>query len=242
MDDVRSEFFSALTGALTLPVIDGPNLIVGIDGVDGAGKTRLADDWAMSLRGLRSVARVSIDGFHHVRARRYRRGRTSSEGFWLDSYDYAAFRREVIEPFRQGNGTYLPRHHDVETDQILVGHRLPVPRGCVLLVDGIFLHRPELEGVWDHTVFLGVPFEESARRMAIRDGSPPDPEAAENARYVGGQRRYLAECRPDERASVLVDYRDLARPVIVRGGEAGGRHTPRNTGVRFSWNAAKPSR
>jgi uridine kinase len=218
VDDVRSEFFSALSGALTLPVTDGPNLIVGIDGVDGAGKTRLADDWESFLREHCPVARVSIDGFHQLRAQRYRRGRTSPEGFWLDSYDYEAFRREVIDPFRRGHGTYLPRHHDVETDEILYTPRLPVPRGCILLVDGIFLHRPELEGVWDHTVFLDVPFEESARRMAVRDGSPADPEAAENTRYVDGQRRYLAQCRPDERASVLVDYRDLARPVIVRSG------------------------
>ncbi|MEV4666595.1 uridine kinase [Microbacterium sp. LWO12-1.2] len=217
MDDVRSEFFSALTGALTMPAADGPNLIVGIDGVDGAGKTRLADDWASFLRERCPVVRVSIDGFHHVRAHRYQRGRTSPDGFWLDSYDYQAFRREVIAPFRQGSGTYLPRHHDVQTDEIVVGPRLPVPRGAVLLVDGIFLHRPELDGVWDHTVFLGVPFEESMRRMALRDGSSSDPEAAENVRYVDGQRRYLAECRPEERASVLVDYRDLAHPVILRG-------------------------
>ena len=40
--------------------------------------------------------------------------------------------------------------------------------------------------------------------------------AVENARYVGRQELYLSECRPAERATVLVDYGDLDRPVIRR--------------------------
>lgn len=214
--DHRAAFLRAL--AAEVPnAVGARNVIVGVDGVDGAGKTRLADALATQLSASRPVVRLSIDGFHQVRERRYLRGPRSPEGFWLDSYDYDSFRREVIAPFRAGAGTYLPAAHDVDTDRVLRGPRFPVPQGTTLLVDGIFLHREELRDVWDATVFLDVPFEVSARRMAERDGSPADPEAAENARYVGGQRLYLARCRPAERATVLVDYAVLERPVIVRG-------------------------
>ena len=41
---------------------------VGIDGVDGAGKTTFADELALTLEGLgRRAIRASIDGFHSPR-------------------------------------------------------------------------------------------------------------------------------------------------------------------------------
>ncbi|KJL29906.1 Thymidylate kinase [Microbacterium oxydans] len=205
---------------------DGPgaaNVIVGIDGVDGAGKTILAERLVEQLRKTRAAVRVSIDGFHHTRDRRYQRGRSSPEGFWLDSYDYVAFHRELTEPFRAGSGTYLAATHDVDTDAVLRAPRHDVPRQAVLVVDGIFLHRPELRDIWDLTVYLDVPFHESARRMSRRDGSPPDPDSPENARYVGGQRIYLDECRPRDSATILVDYADVTSPVIMRWGHADPR-------------------
>ena len=48
------------------------------------------------------MLRVSIDGFHRPRAQRVARGR-GPETFYEDSYDYAAFRRAVIEPFRRAS-------------------------------------------------------------------------------------------------------------------------------------------
>ena len=72
----------------------------------------------------------------------------------------------------------------------------------MLVVDGIFLHRDELVDWWDISVFLDVPFAETFRRMAVRDGCPPDPTDPANARYLEGQRLYLAQCAPQQRADV----------------------------------------
>lgn len=50
---------------------------IGIDGVDGAGKTIFADELAEVLRAAgQKVVRVSIDGFHNPREVRYVRGRS----------------------------------------------------------------------------------------------------------------------------------------------------------------------
>lgn len=50
---------------------------VGIDGVDGVGKTTFADHLAAVLQHAgRSVVRVSADDFHHPREVRYRRAAT----------------------------------------------------------------------------------------------------------------------------------------------------------------------
>ena len=47
--------------------------LVAIDGFDGAGKTVLARELVtlVSARGTRPVINVSMDNFHHPRARRY---------------------------------------------------------------------------------------------------------------------------------------------------------------------------
>ena len=139
---------------------------VGVDGVDGAGKTVFAAELADTLRRQgREVVQVSLDDFHHVRAIRYRRGRTSPEGFWLDSFDYPRFAAEVLRPLGPGGSRrYRPRGHDLATDEVLDGPFLTAGAGAVAVVDGLFLHRQELAGLWDFTIFLEIPFEVTAAR------------------------------------------------------------------------------
>ena len=192
---------------------------VGVDGPDGAGKTRFADGLAVVLRERhRPVVRISLDDFHHVRAIRYRRGRGSPEGFWRDAFDYARFCADVLEPFGpDGSRRYRAAGHDLATDAILTPAPRLAPPDAVLVVDGLFLHRDELVAAWDVSVFLDVPFTVTARRLALRDGTDPDPDHPDLRRYVAAQRIYFAACAPRERATVLVDNADFAHPRIVRG-------------------------
>ena len=95
--------------------------------------------------------------------------------------------------------------------QGLPAHRALLSAG-VVIVEGMFLHRDELAGRWDLSVFLDVPFAETARRMAARDGSVPDPEHPSMRRYVEGQRRYLAGCDPRQRATLVVDNTEPRAP------------------------------
>ena len=231
----RSSFVEELARLLPAPAPGTAYTFIAIDGVDGAGKTTLADNLAEIMRPARAVVRISIDGFHRSRAARHARGRDSPEGFWLDSYDYAAFWREVVVPFRSGTGTYLAAVHDVDSDALVSAPRLPVIAGATVIIDGIFLHRDELRDVWDTTVFLDVPATGSVRRLALRDGSSPDPLDTSQRRYVKGQRLYLTSCSPRERASILVDYSDIGAASIVRGSRGADR-----VGPLTSWRASAP--
>lgn len=197
---------------------DGRCPRVAIDGPDGAGKTYFADELADYLRALqRPVVRISLDDFHNTRALRYRLGRESPEGFWLDSYNYQRFDTDVLIPFSPGGSrNYRIAAHDLATDEILHPAPCTAVPGTVLVVDGIFLHRNRFAACWDLSVFLDVPFEETARRMASRNGSNPDPDDPSMRRYVEAQRRYFRECSPQHRATILVDNRALGHPVILR--------------------------
>lgn len=198
---------------------DGRCVRVGVDGVDGVGKSTFARELSARLTGRgRAVVQVSADDFHHRRDVRHRRGRDSPEGFWLDSYDYDALLGDVLRPFGPGGSRrYRPVAHDLRSDEVLEPAWQTAAPGTVLVVDGLFLHRDELADCWDLSVLLDAPFEVTVARMARRDGSHPDPGHPSLARYVGGQRLYFAACAPRDRADVVIDHRDLNRPVLTRG-------------------------
>ena len=193
--------------------------IVAVDGVDGAGKTVFADQLGSAVAALgRQVVQASIDGFHNPRAVRYRRGRNDPEGFFLDSYDYGALREDLLEPFRSGASHVRIARFDHRTDSEVAGADIEVGAAAILVVDGIFLHRDELTGWWDTSIFLNVPFAVSYARMAERDGSDPDPHAVGNRRYLEGQQIYLGQCNPLARATIVVDNSDLDAPKLVTKG------------------------
>lgn len=196
-------------------------VVLGVDGVDGAGKTVFADGLAEVFAEAGVAAfRASIDDFHRPRAQRYARGRRSPEGFYLDSYDYATFRRVLLDPFRDGAQTvgatgFQLAAFDVDRDAPVESAWVTGPIDAVLIVDGIFLHRPGLHDVWDWSVWLEAPFSATFARMALRDGSDPDPDAPSNARYRAGQQLYLDHARPQRTATVVVDNTDLDAPRIL---------------------------
>jgi uridine kinase len=189
---------------------------VAIDGVDGAGKTMLADELATGLATAgRPTLRASVDGFHRPRAQRYARGRRSPEGYYLDAYDYPALRSVLLDPFAAG-GQACPAVWDHVRDAPVPRRWLPVETSTVLLLDGIFLHRPELRSQWDLSIFCRVRPDVSCARMAARDGTPADPRHPDNRRYVEGQRLYLDADDPEAYATYVLDNTDVEAPSLVR--------------------------
>ena len=81
--------------------------------------------------------------------------------------------------------------------------------------------RPELDDLWDASIWVEVPFEVSVPRGNARfgevDALGADPASEGNARYVGGQRLYLADVDPVTRATWVLDNTDLAAPVLLTG-------------------------
>ncbi len=181
--------------------------VIAVDGADGAGKTTFARHLAASIeRAGRPAVIVHEDDFLAPRRVRHRRGRHSPEGFFLDSYDLVALSQHVLEPLGPGGDRRIRRAvFDHRRDAPIHALDEEVPRDAVVIVEGMFLHRDELADRWDWSVLLDVPFNETARRMAERDGSHPDPEHRSMRRYVEGQRIYFATCQPHERAALVLD-------------------------------------
>jgi len=186
------DFVARLGGLIEQLAQSRNRIIVGIDGPDAAGKTTLADLLAHHLRG--HVVRASVGSFLQPLDVRRRRGDLSPEGCYLDSFDYDRFRREVLTPFAT------------------------VGNPAVLLVDGVFLLRPEMRDAWTLSVFLDVSPKETVRRARVRDAAlfGADLERRYAERYLPAQQIYRAEADPLTNADIVVDYDDPAHPVVRR--------------------------
>jgi uridine kinase len=162
------------------------------------------------------VIRASIDGFHNPRSVRYRLGRSSPEGYFRDSFNYATLTMVLLAPLGLG-GTRLYRRavFNYRIDSELATPFETAGEAAILLFDGIFLHRPELLSYWDLSFFLDAAFEVTIPRAAGRDGSSPDVNALENRRYVEGQQLYLRTCEPTRAATIVINNENLASPEVV---------------------------
>ena len=95
-----------------------------------------------------------------------------------------------------------------------------VPTKAVLVVDGVFLLRPELRDVWTLSVYLRVSPQETLRRAHQRDldvfGSAGQISRRYLGRYLPGQAIYRRQADPEAFAQVLVDNEHPEAAVIER--------------------------
>ena len=191
---------------------------VAVDGITAAGKSTFAAELADAIAG-RTGVHLSTDDYHHRRERRRRQGPLSGDGYYEDAYDFAAFRDRVLVPLGPGGDLrYQPRHHDLESDELIDDEPVSAAADDVIVVDGSFLQRPELAPHWDAVVWLDTSFAAALERALVRDqqlfGGPAKVREAYELRYHAACRRYLREVRPVESAAVVVANDDLAGPEL----------------------------
>jgi hypothetical protein len=180
---------------------------VGVDGPVQRDAERLADQVGLELAAQAvPVARVRAEDFLRARSLRLEHGRDDPDAFFDSWYDWAALRREVLDPLGpDGSGEWLPRLRDPDADRPYRQPRQPAANGTVALVSGRFLGRWELSAGLDLLVLLDVTPAARSRRV------PAD----ERARVLPAWQRYLDECDPAARADLVVRYDHPDRPATL---------------------------
>src|ERR1700733_874942 len=213
----RADLLDRLVGTIESVTIPPPRR-VAVDGPPAAGKTTLADELALLLRTRgREVIRASTESFQLPRAQRYRRGEFSPEANYHDSFDYDTLRRVLLDPLGpDGDRRYQHAVYDIDTHPALSPPVTTAPADAVLLLDGVFLLRPELIDRWDLTVFVSAPFEHTLDRARTRDlarlGSTAEVERRFRTRYIPAQKLYFAAARPTDHADIIVHNDEPQRP------------------------------
>ena len=188
---------------------------VGIDGPDAAGKSTLADHLAGRLTS--TVIRASVDDFQRPREQRYGRGRRSPQGYYLDAFDYTAVQRELIDPFLSGANRVRTATFDYRSNATIEAEAT-APNRCLLIVDGVFLHRRELCAAWTLSLYLHVNDDECVRRAKQRDDAPGGEDEIERLyreRYLPAQLLYREAVKPTQVAHITLDNNDPQHPVIL---------------------------
>ncbi len=215
----REAFLSEISNIINATVLNHP-LRVAIDGVDTSGKTTLADELVAPLKNLgRPIIRASIDKFHRPRNERYQKGRNSPEGYYQNSFNYDAFIRELLSPLGENGKAYRTAFFDFRTDAPVISEQNISPDNAILLCDGVFLLRPEINNYWDLRIFLHVPFDTVLERAKTRDaellGGSEEVERLYRERYIPGQQIYLHSVHPERIADIVIDNTDYNKPYII---------------------------
>ncbi len=195
---------------------------VAIDGVDASGKTTLADELAQVMQaGDRQIIRASVDNFHNPEHIRRKRGGLSPEGFYYDSYNYDALENLLLKPLGPGGD----RHYQTAVFDLIKDQPSETPietadHDAILLFDGIFLLRPQLESFWDLTVYIAADFDQTMARGIRRDaklyGSVGIAAERYKKRYIPGQKQYHQQANPLDKADILIDNNDVETPKFLR--------------------------
>jgi uridine kinase len=142
----------------------------------------------------------------------------SPEGYFNDSFNHDALIELLLQPLGPG-GTLAFRRaaFDFRVDQPVDAPLEYAQRDSVLIFDGVFLLRPELRQHFEFSIFLHADFRVTVSRAEARDlhlfGSVQQVRRRYYERYIPGQRMYLAEVRPEQWASIVIDNNDPLRPI-----------------------------
>ena len=211
--NILADVITSMSGERLLRVV--------VDGIDASGKTTLADDLvqAIQAKGCR-VIRASVDGFHNPQAIRRQRGSLSAEGYYYDAFDYAALKADLLQPLGVGGDSrYRTMSFDVQGDCPVEGVWQVADERSILIVDGVFLQRPELRAYWDLGIWVDVPFEVALERACRRDlavfGSVEIVRERYAKRYIPGQQLYIEQCHPQSAADWIVENSDPLHPSLI---------------------------
>ena len=95
-----------------------------------------------------------------------------------------------------------------------------VPDNGVLIVDGVFALRPELNREWELRVWIDVDVGEALSRGVERDtvmeGGAIAAEALHRDRYQVSESIYMNEVDPAALADVVIENTDFDRPRIIK--------------------------
>ncbi len=188
--------------------------VVGITGIDGAGKTSFADAFEKYLlSGNYQTQMIHLDDFHNPRAVRYA-GDNQAENYYQRSFNLDEIINKLLKPLRQKSGysSRLPVLN-LETDKYEIEKEYDFSPDTIVIIEGVFLLREDLSPYIDYKVFLEIPFEESTRRAKVRD--PQAVIEKYKIKYLPAQRKYLALYPPNTHADAIIDNTDWEYPSII---------------------------
>ena len=145
----------------------------------------------------------------------------SGAGYYRNAFDTDAIRTLLLAPGGpDGDGAVALCSIDPLTQIDHSASTTAMPSDGVLIVDGVFACRPEIDALWELRIWVDIAPEISIRRGIARDsemeGGADAAATLHRDRYLAAETVYLEEVDPLSIVDVIVDNTDFDRPRLVR--------------------------
>lgn len=113
---------------------------------------------------------------------------------------------------------------DLASDTRSLRRRSTITRDMVVLLEGVLLFRPPVDEDLDLRVLVDIDPALVPARLRARDGGTQEEvEASFREKLLPARDWFWRAHRPDVRADLVIDHRDVDAPRVVRGVRLPGR-------------------
>ncbi len=181
--------------------------VIGIDGLGGAGKSTISESICKALtdQGINTVL-LHIDDLITRREIRYDPAYPQWQCYYDLQWRYDYF-RELISRAKTDNIHELEAElYDKENDSYFT-EKYRITQNTVIVVEGIFLQRKELDGIFDYMVYIDIPEDVRLERVLRRDTYIGDENSITEKyekRYFPAERHYVNEYHPEKAADMVI--------------------------------------
>jgi phosphoglycolate phosphatase-like HAD superfamily hydrolase/uridine kinase len=187
--------------------------VIGINGIDGAGKTQFAESLEKYLIAHKHKTQaIHLDDFHNPKAIRYAR-KNQAENYYNSSFDVSLIVEKLLSPIHKRNTLSSSlKVLNLSTDKYDIKRDYAIDRNTIVIIEGVFLFRKQLSPYIDYKVFLDIPFGESKSRARARDSEEVINKY--DGKYLPAQAKYLEEYPPSQVADMDIDNTNWEYPTI----------------------------
>jgi len=177
--------------------------IIGIDGLGGSGKTMYAYKLQKQLEGSMIL---HLDEFVHKKEVRYNKNYEEWYCYYHLQWRYDYLIQKLLLPLKTGLGVNETIEvYSRETDRYIL-RKIEIPVGTTVIVEGVFLQRPELRPYFESVIYLELDKETRLKRISDRDiymGNRKEIALKYEQRYFPAEEKYLEQCNPLALADVV---------------------------------------
>jgi len=196
------------------------SLLVGLSGIDGCGKGYLAAQLQahLALHGV-IPAILNVDGWLNLPQTRFDQN-APAVNFYENAIRLDQFFSQLVLPFRDRRSVHLVADLVEETASDYRKHTYDYADVSVILVEGIFLFKPQYRKYFDLAIWIDCSFPTALARAIDRgqEGlSAANTIAAYDTIYFPAQRIHLTQDKPRENADLIFENDiDATRPDLDR--------------------------
>jgi uridine kinase len=195
--------------------------IIAIDGIDCSGKSQLSLELTKILASNSNIVLIHADDFLNPKLIREKQGKWSFKGFYEDFFDFNKLHTKVLEPLIRGQEVdFCFSPIQIRNEQDVIGNKIryQINTDDIVIVEGLFLLRPELKDMFDFKIRLNIPDSEVIERALLRDvgvfGGMDYVLQGYKLQSLPAQEHYTQICQPNKNADIVIENSEINNPRI----------------------------